>query len=121
MAFKVEDKEGQPVLTPAWISRNMSVPEPPVIANGVVFSISSGEFIRQVKENGQLYTAEERIALTTGNATLYAFDAQTGKELFSSGKIMPSFTHLGAVAVSDGRVYASTHDSTLYAFGLKGE
>ncbi len=121
MAFKVEDKEGQPVLTPAWISHNMAVPEPPVIANGVVFSISSGEFIRQVKENGQLYTAEERVSRTTGNATLYAFDAQTGKELFSSGKIMPSFTHFGAVAVSDGRVYASTHDSTLYAFGLKGE
>jgi len=49
-----------------------------------------------------LYTAEERIAQTTGNATLYAFDAQTGKELFSSGKLMPSFTHFAAVAVSDG-------------------
>lgn len=121
MAFKVEDKDGQPVLTPAWISHDMAVPEPPVIANGVVFSISSGEFTRQVKENGQLYTADERIALTKGNATLYAFDAQTGKELFSSGTIMPSFTHFGAVAVSDGRVYASTHDSTLYAFGFKGE
>ena len=119
MAFKVEDKDGKPALVPAWISRDMSVPEPPVIANGVVFSISSGEFIRQVKENGQLYTAQERIALTTGNATLYAFDAQTGKELFSSGKIISSFTHLGGIAVSDGRVYASTHDSTLYAFGLK--
>jgi len=57
MAFKVEDKDGQPTLTPAWMSRNMAVPEPPVIANGVVFSISSGEFVRQVKENGQLYTA----------------------------------------------------------------
>ncbi len=121
MAFKVQDKDGQPVLVPAWISHNMAVPEPPVIANGVVFSISSGEFIRQVKENGQLYTAQERIARTTDHATLYAFDAQTGKELFSSGKIMPSFTHFGAVAVSDGRVYTSTYDSTLYAFGFKGE
>ncbi len=119
MAFRVEDKDGQPVLTPAWISHDMAVPEPPVIANGVVFSISSGEFIRQVKENGQLYTAEERIALTKEHAVLYAFDAQTGKELFSSGKTIPSFTHFGAVAVSDGRLYTSTHDSTLYAFGLK--
>jgi outer membrane protein assembly factor BamB len=121
MAFQVQDKDGQPVLAPAWISHNMAVPEPPVIANGVVFSISSGEFIRQVKENGELYSAQERIEQTTGNATLYAFDAQTGKELFSSGKTMPSFTHLGGIAVSDGRVYAATHDSTLYAFGLKGE
>ena len=121
MAFKVEDKDGEPVLTPAWTSHNLSVPEPPVVANGIVFSISSGEFIRQVKDNGQLYTAEERIAHTTGNATLYALDALTGKELYSSGKAMPSFTHFGAIAVSDGRVFATTHDSTLYAFGLKGE
>ncbi|HEY1213527.1 MAG TPA: PQQ-binding-like beta-propeller repeat protein, partial [Bryobacteraceae bacterium] len=102
-------------------SHNMSVPEPPVVANGVVFAISSGEFTRQLKDSGALYTAAERIARTTGNATLYAFDARTGKELFSSGKTMPSFTHFGAVAVSDGRVFATTHDSTLYAFGTKEE
>jgi outer membrane protein assembly factor BamB len=121
MAFKVEDKEGQPALIPAWLSHNMAVPEPPVVANGVVFSLSSGEFTRQINENGAVYTAAERIARNKGNATLYAFDAQTGKELFSSGKTMSSFTHLGAIAVSDGRVYATTYDSTLYAFGLKGE
>jgi hypothetical protein len=121
MAFKAEDKNGQPVLTPAWISRNMAVPEPPVVANGVVFSLSSGEFTRQINENGAIYTAAERIAQTKGNATLYAFDAQTGKELFSSGKAMSSFTHLGAIAVNDGRVFATTYDATLYAFGLKGE
>ena len=119
MAFKVEDKDGGPVLTPAWISHNMAVPEPPVVANGVVFSLSSGEFTRQINENGAVYTAAERIAHNKGNATLYAFDAQTGKELFSSGKTMSSFTHLGAIAVNDGRVYATTYDSTLYAFGLK--
>jgi outer membrane protein assembly factor BamB len=121
MAFKVEDKDGQPALTPAWVSHDMSVPEPPVIANGIVFAISSGEFTRQVKENGQLYTAQERIAASTGNATLYAFDAETGKELFSSGKAMSSFTHLGGLALNDGRIFVTTHDSTVYAFGLKGE
>jgi outer membrane protein assembly factor BamB len=119
MAFKVEDKDGQPVLSPAWISRDMAVPEPPVVMNGVVLAVSSGEFTRQVKENGQNYTAEERIARTPGNATLYALDAETGKELFSSGKTIPSFTHFGGLAVSDGRVFLTTHDSTVYAFGLK--
>jgi outer membrane protein assembly factor BamB len=121
MAFKVEDKDGQPVLSPAWTSHNMAVPEPAVIANGVLFSLSSGEFVRQVKDNGQLYTADERVAQTKGNATLYAFDALTGKELYSSSKAMSSFTHLGGLALSDGRIYVSTHDSTLYAFGLKGQ
>ena len=121
MAFRVEDKEGQPVLTPAWISHDMNVPEPPVIVNGVVFSISSGEFIRQIKDDGTLYTGKEREQAAVGNATLYAFDAETGKELFSSGKTMPSFTHMGGLAVSDGRIFATTHDSTLYAFGLKAQ
>lgn len=119
MAFKVEDKDGQPVLTPAWISHDMSMPEPPVIANGVVFAVSSGEFTRQVKDNGQLYTAAERIKASTGNATLYAFDAETGKELYSSGKTMQSFTHFGGLAINDGRIFITTFDSTLYAFGLK--
>lgn len=121
MAFKVEDKDGQPVLTPAWVSHDMAVPEPPVVANGVVFAISSGEFTRQIKENGQLYTFKERIANSTGNATLYAFDAETGKELFSSAKLISSFTHFGGLAVNDGRVFLTTHDSTLYAFSVKGE
>jgi outer membrane protein assembly factor BamB len=117
----VEDKDGAPALVPAWISRDMNVPEPPVIANGVVLALSSGEFTRQVSETGVLYTAQERIAKTTGHAVLYGLDAETGKELFSSGNAISSFTHFGALAVSDGRVYTATHDSTLYAFGLKGE
>lgn len=121
MAFRVQDRNGQPVLSPAWISGDMNVPEPPVVAGGIVFAISSGEFTRQVKENGTLYTAEERIQNTKGTAVLHAFDAATGKELFSSGSGMTSFTHLGGLAITDGRVFATTHDSTLYAFGPKDQ
>ena len=122
MAFKVEDgKDGQPTLVPAWISRDMNVPEPPIVANGIVFAVSSGEFVRQAKESGSLYSSKERADLAVGNATLYAFDADTGKELFSSGKTMPSFTHFGGLAISNGRVFVTTYDSTLWAFGLKQE
>jgi outer membrane protein assembly factor BamB len=121
MAFKVEDKNGSPALTPAWISHDMSVPEPPVVANGVVFAISSGEFTRQIKEDGSLYTAKEREEKSTGNATLFAFDAATGEELFSSGKTMSSFTHMGGLAISNGRIFVTTHDSTLYAFHVKAQ
>lgn len=121
MAFKVEDKDGQPALVPAWISQDMSSPEPPIVANGVVFAISSGEFTRQINENGALYTAQERIAKSTGHAVLHAFDAETGKELYSSGTAMTSFTHFGGLALVDGRIYATTHDSTVYAFGLPGQ
>jgi len=120
MAFKVEDKDGKMQLSPAWISRDLNVPEPPVIANGVVYAISSGENVRQVSNAGALYTSQER-ASTSGTATLYAFDAGTGKELFSSGKMVPSFTHFGGLAVANGRIFMTAYDCTLYAFGLKQE
>jgi outer membrane protein assembly factor BamB len=118
MAFRVVVKDGKPVLDPAWISRNLSLPEPVAIANGVVFALSNGESARQVDSGGRLYTTPERIALSTGNTTLYAFDAETGKELFSSGKTIPNFTHFSGLAISAGRVYVVTHDSTVYAFSL---
>lgn len=118
MAFRVVTKDGKPVLEAAWNSRDMNVPEPVVIANGVVFSVSSGENVRQVDSGGRLYSSPERINAPAGNAILYGLDAGTGQELFSSGKTMPGFTHFGGVAVASGRVYVTTHDSMLYAFGL---
>ncbi len=118
MAFKVEVKEGKPALTPAWMSRNMSYPEPPVIANGMVFALSSGENVKQVDSGGRLLTSKERIDTPAGNATLYVLDAATGKELFSSGATMPGFSHFSAPVVSGGRVYVVTYDNMVYAYGL---
>lgn len=118
MAFKVVSKDKKPVLEPVWISKNMSVPEPVVIANGVVFALSNGENVRQVDSGGRLYTSLERATTPSGNATLYALNAQTGKELFSSGKTIPSFSHFSGLAVAGGRVYVVTWDSTLYAFSV---
>ena len=52
---------------------------------------------------------------------LYAFDAETGKELFSSGDTVASFTHFGGVAISNGRIFVTAWDGTVYAFGLRNE
>ena len=48
-AFKVVDdpKTGKPTLIPAWISRDMYMADPPVIANGVVYAYGSGESTTQ--------------------------------------------------------------------------
>ncbi len=119
LAFKVEDKDGAPVLAPIWQSRNLSVPEPPVVANGVIFVLSSGEFTGQVTETGGLLSTADRVKRHTGNAVLYALDAATGKELFSSGKTIESFTHFSGLALSSGHVLVTTYDNTLYSFGLK--
>ena len=83
-------KGWQAQAAPAWISRDMNLPEPPIVAGGLVFAISNGEFARQSKGNdGGLYNSAERAAKHVGHAVLYAFDATTGKELYSSGETMP--------------------------------
>ena len=118
VAFKVEEKDGKTVLAPAWVSRDLIIPAPPVIANGVVFALSSGEFVRQANENqGGLFSSAQR-AERSVHATLYALDAETGKELWSSGDSVTSFTHFAGMAVANGRVYFGTYDNTLYSFGF---
>jgi outer membrane protein assembly factor BamB len=118
MAFKVELKDGKPVLSPGWISRDLDVPEPPIVANGVVFALSSGENVRQLDSAGKLLSSRDRANSPRGNAVLYALDAETGKELFSSGKTMTSFTHFSGLAVASGKVFVTTYDCNVYSFGL---
>lgn len=120
MAFKVEEAGGKPVLTAAWTSRNMNVPEPPIVANGVVFLVSSGENALQADSEGHLFTSEQRIKAAPGHAVLYALDAETGKELYNSGDAMPAIAHLSGIAISNGRIFVTTLDSNLYSFGLEG-
>src|SRR5579872_1184355 len=119
MGFKIGEEGGKPVVTPQWISRDMNLPDPPIVSNGVVYAVSTGEFARQWKADGGLFSSPERIAQHTGNAILYAFDSSTGKELYSSGNAMPSWTHFSGIALSGGKIFVATFDSTLYAFGLK--
>ena len=118
VAFKVEEKDGKTILAPAWVSRDLITPAPPVIANGVVFALSSGEFVRQANENqGGLFSSQQR-AERSVHATLYALDGETGKELYTSGDSITSFTHFAGMAVANGRVYFGTYDNTLYSFGF---
>jgi hypothetical protein len=119
MAFKVEEKEGKPVLVPAWNSRDLkTAPEPVIVANGMVFALASGENPRQVDSGGRLLTSKERIENLTGRAVLYVLDAATGKELYSSGELIEGWTHFGGLGMSNGRVYVATSASTVFAFGL---
>jgi outer membrane protein assembly factor BamB len=119
MAFKLEEKDGKPVLTPAWTSRDMNVPEPPIIANGVVFAVSNGENALQATEEGRIMTTGQRLKSAPGHAILFAFDAESGNELYSSGDAISGITHFSGIAISNGRVYVTTFDSTVYSFGFE--
>ncbi len=119
MGFELGVENNKPALIPVWISRDFSLPEPVVIAGGVVFALSNGENARQVRDDGALLSSPERIKTKTGNAVLYALDAPTGKELYSSGGAIDSWTHFSGLSLADGKIYVSTYDSRVYAFGLK--
>lgn len=47
VALKIEGKDAILILSPAWVSRNLIAPTPPVVANGVVFALSSSENVTQ--------------------------------------------------------------------------
>jgi outer membrane protein assembly factor BamB len=118
VAFKVVEREGKRILEPAWISRDLHSPLPPVVTNGVVFALSAGEFTRQAQTTADdLPTLDERPRGST-RATLYALDARTGKELYSSKNLVTVPAALTGLTVATGRVYFGGADGTFYAFGM---
>ena len=125
-AFRVKssDTSGKPVLEPVWLSGDLDLPEPVVIANGVVFVLSNGENARQTHEGGiitqkwTLLSDAEKLQ-NTRTAVLYALDAKTGKVLYQSGDAMQGWVHFSGLALSRGQIFAVDHDSWVYCFGLK--
>ena len=118
-AFKVEPKNGKMQLSPAWISRDMNRAEPPVIANGVIYAYGSGEDTDQAYPDIGLDDVASRRIPGSTKAVLYALDAQTGKELWSSGSAIAMWNHWSGLSVANGRVYVGTFDNVLYCFGIK--
>jgi outer membrane protein assembly factor BamB len=53
------------------------------------------------------------------NAILYALDAQTGKQLYSSENLIESWAHFSEPIVAGDNVYVCTWDGKVCAFGLK--
>jgi outer membrane protein assembly factor BamB len=113
VAWKVVDQNGAPTLQPGWVSRDMVSPLTPMVINGVVFALSSGEF----RSSDNKLTAAERIKRSSP-AVLYALDSATGKEVWNSGKTIASFVHGGALSGGGTQVYLETYDGNLYAFGF---
>ncbi len=115
MAFelRMDAATGKPALAPVWMSRDMHAPEPPTVANGVVYVLLSG---KTSDESRGTIKAPEGL---NPNAVLYALDAETGRELYSSNHLITSFTHFNEPVVAGGQVYVCTWDGKVYAFGLK--
>ena len=115
-----ENGAGKVALTPVWLSRDMDQAEPPVVAERAWCSPTAAARTprRPTRRPGLGFnSAVNRIAHST-HATLYALDAQTGKELWSSGEQITSFNHFSGLSVANGRVYIGTYDGMLYCFAV---
>ena len=120
-AFKLVDDGGNLSLQPVWISRDMHRGEPPIIANGMIFAYGSGENTQQAWPDIGLNFDSTIRAAKSGHATIYVLDAMNGKELWSSGDTISSFSHFSGITVANGKVYLGTYDGEFYCFGLPGE
>ncbi|MBA2588019.1 MAG: PQQ-binding-like beta-propeller repeat protein [Alphaproteobacteria bacterium] len=132
MALKVVADGDRIALAPAWMSRDLTVPDNIAVANGVVYAVQTGEQTKQhfqnLEEHGQPKAGEKpetTEALSKFRSTpvasmmLVAMDAATGKELYSSGKLLSDWVHFNQPAVALGKVFLVSHDAHVYAFGLK--
>jgi PQQ-like domain len=97
VSFKVVDANGKLALQAGWTSRDIASPLPPLVVNGVLFTASSGT--------------------KAVPSVLYAIDASTGKELWSSLRTITTSVR-GGLSAGQGNVYVPGADGTLYAFGF---
>jgi len=109
----VTTASGSLALEKAWSSPDLVAPLTPLIVNGVVFAVSSGEFLT----NDSKMTAAQR-AQRSVPAVVYALDGTSGKVLWNSGKTITSFVHGGGLSGGGSQLYLGTHDGTLYSFGF---
>jgi outer membrane protein assembly factor BamB len=97
-AMKVTFVDGALKLERGWTSQSIGEPLGPIIVNGVAFVISSN-----------------------GPPVLYALDAASGRELWTSGRTITSPAGRPALWAGIGQVYVATSDNTVYAFGFAME
>jgi outer membrane protein assembly factor BamB len=124
MAFEVKNDGGKISAAPLWTSTNMIMPDPPVVANGVVYALSTGgqamQNMAHPGEKRMTYDVSSVLRSTpVSNMVLYAYDAESGKQLWSSGKTLTDWVHFSEPVVALGKVFVVTHDAHVVAFGLK--
>ena len=160
MAFEVKTVNRKVVMEPLWMSHDLDLPGMPLIANGVVYVLGTGDRARDAirgprpaggfggpgrgfnapanqvnvgepgaeRDAAWLTSQNEPGGQTPGqrfsggidltHSVLYALDAETGKEIYSSKDQIDSWNHYGGIALAGGVVYVSTYDARVYAFGL---
>ena len=104
VCFKLQEDSGKLTLAPLWTSPDLLSPEPPVIAQGVVFALADGKFKGKKPDS-------------SSHATLYALDGITGEVLWTSGNQVKTPGNLSGLTIANARLYFTTVDNVLHVFG----
>jgi len=112
VAFKLRDEGEKLSLEPVWQSQDLTAPLAPIVVDGLVFAVSSGEY-----RGGPASLSAAQRAQRSVPAVLYVLDSTTGKTIWNSGTKITSFAR-GGLSAGGGQVYLVTYDNQLYAFGI---
>jgi hypothetical protein len=127
--LKVEENGGKWHMTPMWSYGDIDQGDEAIYANDILFVNGAGEDTYQSQPDSA-YNEPARKPFVgannqTGNrlgnsrhATIYAFDAENGKLLWSSGDQIASFNHGSGITVVNGKAYIGTFDGYFYCFGV---
>jgi hypothetical protein len=125
--FKIEETGGKWRFTPVWTFGDVDQGDEAVYANGVLFVNGAGEDTYQQQPDRSW---DEAPYVTTGgrgsatriansrHATIYALEAATGKQLWSSGDEIASWNHGSGMTAVNGKAYIGTFDGYFYCFGV---
>jgi len=112
VAFRLRDEGEKLSLEPAWQSQDVTSPLAPIVVDGMVFAVSSGEY-----RGGPASLPAAQRAQRSVPAVLHVLDAATGRSMWNSGTKITSFARSG-LSAGGGQVYLVTYDNQLYAFGI---
>lgn len=99
-------------LQTAWTTTELEAPGNPLVLNGVVFVLATGE---------QRGSADPADRAKGKPAVLYAYDGKTGKALWNSGTAIAAAVTTSGIATGSGMLYLADSANTIYAFGFPQE
>src|SRR4029453_15161785 len=90
VAFKLRDAGEKLSLEPVWQSQDLTAPLAPIVVDGLVFAVSSGEY-----RGGPASQSAAQRAQRSVPAVLYVLDGATRRTMGGSGTPTPSFPRGG--------------------------
>jgi outer membrane protein assembly factor BamB len=116
LALELGGTNEEPLLNPVWDSSTIESPNAPIIANGMVFVLSTGQPGCATGKQ-----AKRKRAPAQSGMALYVLDAATGKQIHAVTDIGPAASASTGLALANGRLYVAGQDNAVYCFGVPSQ